>query len=334
MSVSPLDVLRCLADGEFHSGVALAQALGVSRGTVWNAVAAIEAAGLAVYRVRGRGYRLAHPVSLLDASEIARHAGRSASRLAIEVVDVTASTSTLLAARAAAGAPGGTVIAAERQEHGRGRLGRSWHAGLGGGLTFSLLWRFEHGAAALSGLSLAAGLALVRALERLGARDVKLKWPNDAMWCGGKLGGILIEMQGDALGPSATVIGIGLNLRLTEAVRSAIDQPVSDLETACGATLTRSAVLGLVLDELVAMLQVFEREGFAPLRGEWERHHAHQDKPVALSMPDGRTIQGVARGVADDGALLFEADGEVRRLHSGEIGLRPLPAPARSRSGA
>lgn len=333
MTGSSLDVLRCLSDGEFHSGEALARDLGVSRGTVWNAVRGLAAAGLEVYSVPGRGYRLAHAVSLLDPQSIAQHAGNASARLTLELVDVTASTNTLLAQRAAAGAASGTVIAAECQERGRGRLGRQWHADLGGGITFSLLWRFEQGAAALAGLSLAAGVALVRALEQLGARDVKLKWPNDLLWGGGKLAGMLIEMQGDALGPSAVVIGMGLNVRLSEVIRSRIDQPVADLETACGCTLDRSAVLGAVLAELTETLATFEREGFAPLRPEWERYHVYQDKPVAVTLPDGRTQYGVARGVGDDGALLFEQNASVRRLHSGELRLRALPGNGRSRGG-
>lgn len=334
MTGSSLDVLRRLSDGAFHSGEALARELGVSRGTVWNAVRGLEAAGLNVYRVPGRGYRLAHAVSLLDADAVAKHAGDASARLTIEVVDVTASTNTLLAKRAAAGAVSGTVIAAERQERGRGRLGRQWHADLGGGITFSLLWRFEQGASGLGGLSLAAGVALVRALEKLGTRDLKLKWPNDALWGGGKLAGMLIEMQGDALGPSSVVIGIGINVRLSEVVRSRIDQPVSDLETACGCTLDRSAVLGTVLAELTQMLTAFEQTGFAPLRLEWEGYHLHQDKAVAVMLPDGRTHHGIARGVGDDGALLFEQDATVRRLHSGELRLRALPVNGRSRSGS
>jgi BirA family biotin operon repressor/biotin-[acetyl-CoA-carboxylase] ligase len=198
-------------------------------------------------------------------------------------------------------------------------MGRPWHSGLGGGITFSLLWRFEQGASALAGLSLAAGVALVRALDKLGGRDVQLKWPNDVVWCGGKLAGILIELQGDALGPSAVVFGIGLNVRLSDAVRSRIDQPVADLETACGCAIDRSAALGVVLAELAAVLDAFSRDGFAPLRTEWESHHAHQGKAIALKLPDGRTHKGVARGVGDDGALLFDQGGAIRRLHSGEL---------------
>jgi BirA family biotin operon repressor/biotin-[acetyl-CoA-carboxylase] ligase len=320
-------VLRRLADAEFHSGAALARDFGVTRGTIWNAVHAIDAAGVMVYRVRGRGYRLKEPLSLLDAQTIARHAGPAGARFSVEVLDVADSTNTVLMQRAVADAANGTVIVAELQRSGRGRMGRSWRSDIGGALTFSVLWRFGQGAAGLAGLSLAAGVALVRALFRAGAADVQLKWPNDVVWRGRKLAGMLIEMQGDALGPSAVVIGVGINVRLSEATRRAIDQPAADLETACGRTLDRNAVLGTILAELAPMLDAFSKDGFAPIREEWQRHHAHQGRRVVVKLPGGRMDEGIARGVSEDGALLFESGNALRRLHSGEISLREAARP-------
>lgn len=327
-------VLRLIADGEFHSGAALARNLGVTRGTIWNAVRALDAAGLEVYRVRGRGYRLVQPVSLLDAAAVARHAGSAAPRFKIDVIDLAESTNTVLMQRAAANEQSGSTVVAESQRSGRGRMGRSWHADIGGALTFSVLWRFSQGAAALAGLSLAAGVAIVRALLKTGATEVQLKWPNDVLWHGRKLAGMLIEMQGDALGPSAVVIGIGINVRLSEATRQRIDQPAADLETASGRALDRSAVLGTILAELACVLDAFSKDGFAPLREEWQRHHAHQGRRVVVKLPGGRTDEGIARGVGDDGALLFETGNAVRRLHSGEISVREAAGAARVRSRA
>jgi len=316
-------VLKALADGEFHSGQTLGGSLGMSRGSVWHAMRELDAAGLEIYRVRGRGYRLPQPLSLLDRVEVERHLGRHAARFTLEIADSVGSTNTLLVRRAEVGAPSATVIAAEWQSGGRGRQGRAWHAGIGGALTFSLLWRFAQGASAVAGLSLAVGVAIARAVEKLGVADAVLKWPNDVLWRGQKLAGILIEMQGDALGPSVAVIGIGVNVRLSDAVRGRIDQDVTDLESACGRTLDRNAVLALLLVELSSMLDTFTRDGFAPLRGEWQRRHAHQDRRVTLVLPDARRESGMARGVAEDGALLVETRAGMRRYHSGEISLRP-----------
>jgi BirA family biotin operon repressor/biotin-[acetyl-CoA-carboxylase] ligase len=316
-------VLARLADGGFHSGEALARSLEVSRASVWNAVRDLEATGVEVYKVHGRGYRLPYPVSLLDRAAVERYLGGNAGRFGLDIRDAVDSTNSVLIERAANGAPGGTVLAAEWQSGGRGRLGRAWHAGVGEALTFSLLWRSARGAAALSGLTLAAGVAVARALESIGAKGVALKWPNDVLWQGGKLAGVLTELQGDALGPTAVVIGIGINVRLSDATRSRIGQAAADLEAACGSAPDRNRLLAGALSELGVVLDAFGRGGFAPLRPEWQRRHAHQDKRVTLTLPDGARRSGHARGVADDGALLLETASGTQRFLSGEISLRP-----------
>ncbi|MBI3045188.1 MAG: biotin--[acetyl-CoA-carboxylase] ligase [Betaproteobacteria bacterium] len=316
-------VLKRLADGDFHSGEALARAFEVSRASVWHAIRELDALGLDVYKVHGRGYRLPQPVTLLDRAAIERHLGTHAGRFALDIRSAVDSTNTALLERAAAGAPAGAVLAAEWQPAGRGRLGRPWHAGLGEALTFSLLWRFARGAGAFSGLSLAVGVALARALAAAGAPNVALKWPNDVLWRGRKLSGILTELAGDALGPTAAVIGIGLNVRLSAATRARIGQPAADLEAACGAAPDRNQLLARVLLELDRVLEAFAREGFAPLRAEWQRLHAHQGRRVTLLLPDGSRQSGLARGVAEDGAFLLETRAGAKRYHSGEISLRP-----------
>ncbi|MGQ0749878.1 MAG: biotin--[acetyl-CoA-carboxylase] ligase [Betaproteobacteria bacterium] len=323
-------VLQSLAPGGFRSGAALAQAMGVSRGSIWHAIRELEEAGLGVYRVRGRGYRLEQPVSLLDAGSVKKLLGAHAGSLALEFASAAESTSTLAMRRAREGAPSGTVIAAEWQTAGRGRHGRPWHVALAGGLIFSLVWRFAQGAGVLSGLSLATGVAVVRAVRSFGASDAGLKWPNDVVWRGRKLAGVLIEMQGDALGPTCAVIGIGINVRLSAAVRARIDQPAADMESACGAPVDRNAVLARLLLELAAVLARFEGESFGPLRAEWQRYHAWQERAVTVSLPDGRTESGVARGVDQAGALILSTRNGVRHYHSGEVSLRLRRSPSRA----
>ena len=164
---------------------------------------------------------------------------------------------------------------------------------------------------------------LARALESAGAGSVALKWPNYILWRKGKLAGVLTELQGDALGPTAVVIGVGINVRLSEATRARIGQAAADLETACGAAPDRNRLLAGVLIELERMLEAFAREGFAPLRDEWQRRHARQGRRVTLTLPDGTRRSGRPQGVAEDGALLLETRSGTQRFHSGEITLRP-----------
>ena len=313
-------LLELLADGEFHSGEDMAERLGVSRASVFNALADVAEHGVELHRIRGRGYRLARPWQRLEHDEILRWLDSYAGSFRIEIAPQTDSSSSLLLRQTALGAPCGSVVAAELQQAGRGRRGRTWHSGLGNSLTFSLLWRFDCGLNALSGLSLAVGVAIVRALGKLGAQGVRLKWPNDIVDAQGKLGGVLIEVQGDMLGPSAVVIGIGLNCSLPDDLARQIDQPVSTLGEVCAAMPERNRLLAELLRELAAVLQAFARNGFAPMRDEWQGLHIHQDKPVDLHMPDGSMVSGIARGVSESGELCLETAQELRRFNSGEVG--------------
>jgi BirA family biotin operon repressor/biotin-[acetyl-CoA-carboxylase] ligase len=327
--VNPLTfpILRLLDHERFCSGEAIAAKLGVSRASVWNALADLDRLGVQVYRVRGRGYRLAEPIDWLD---IALLRDRLAGRFVLSLEDVVDSTNSVLLERAAGGAPHRSCVVAELQTRGRGRRGRSWHSPLGGGLTFSLLWRFEQGVGELGGLSLAVGLALQRAMRELGLTDARLKWPNDLLHEFRKLGGILVELQGDALGPAAAVIGIGLNVRLGRA-RASIDQAVTDLAMALGTEPSRNELLCSLLRHLDEVLTVFAQEGFAPLRGEWEAAHAYHRRRVALHLPSGDVRQGVVVGVAEDGSLRLDTGAGVCRLATGEISLRPAPDGAAAR---
>ncbi len=152
-----------------------------------------------------------------------------------------------------------------------------------------------------------------------------LKWPNDLIHRHLKVGGILIELNGDALGPTTTVIGVGLNVRIPAAARKDIPVPVTDLASIAGRRappIDRNRLLAALLTELAAALHLYESEGFAPFAAEWQHRHAYQGKPVRLLLPDGATVTGKVAGVDASGALVL-ADGPRRaRFLSGEITLR------------
>ena len=235
------------------------------------------------------------------------------------------STNDVAATLAAAGDQEGTVVIADAQTAGRGRRGRVWTAVAGGSLTFSLGWRFEQGAGFVAGLSLAVGVAVVRALEAEGLAGVELKWPNDLVHRHLKVGGILVELNGDALGPSTVVVGVGLNIRLPQAVKRDIAQPVSDLAAVAGrgaAPIDRNRLLARLVAELAGSLSQYAAQGFVPFAAEWQRRHAYQGKPVKLLLPDGESVKGTVAGVDPTGALVL-ADGPRRaRFLAGEISLR------------
>jgi BirA family transcriptional regulator, biotin operon repressor / biotin---[acetyl-CoA-carboxylase] ligase len=325
MALSPLvfSVLRLLSDGDFRSGEAMARQLQCSRGSVWNAIKAAQQAGLTVFSVRGRGYRLAEPLAWLEREAIESALGTSRASFRLEIVDCVDSTNTRLLERAANGADSGWVLAAEWQTRGRGRRGRNWLSPLAGGLTFSLLWRFFEGPGFLSGLSLAVGLALVRALERMGANGVLVKWPNDVLCKGRKLAGVLIELAGEAQGPSTAVIGVGMNVRLADTIKAAIDQPTIDLVSVCGHEIDRNHLLAASLIELREVLGEFAREGFAPFAEEWNRRHAYAGASVTLLLADGAHLSGKVEGAEQDGSLVLATTAGTRRFYGGEISLRP-----------
>lgn len=326
--VTLVRVLRALAGSVPATVASLSRDLGVLSDQVDAALASAEARAAGLAGQPDGTLNVAPDFDALHAPTIAAAMVPAARRaFDVDVALVSGSTNSDLMAQAAS-LPSGRVLVAELQTAGRGRRGRMWQAPLGGSLTFSLLWKFDAGAAALSGLSLAVGLATVLALDRCGARSVMLKWPNDLLvdshagWA--KLGGILIEIGGPAQGPVHAVIGIGLNLRLGAAAM-AIDQAATDLAS-IGVTTSRNRMLALVLEELLIVLRGFAAGGFAPFVDQWNARHAFRNQPVIMSGIDGAPADGVAIGAMADGALLIESAGGRRRVISGEVSLRAASA--------
>ena len=175
MNTLTFPILRLLADGKFHSGEDIAQHFKVSRTTIWSAIQHAQTLGIEVFSVRGRGYKLPASINFLNTEEVLRAIGEQRAWFNLQILDEVTSTNTYLMQQSAKGAAHVTCIAAQVQTNGKGRRGRTWVSHLGASLTFSLLWRFQCGAAALSGLSLAVGVALIRALNSLGVQNVQLK---------------------------------------------------------------------------------------------------------------------------------------------------------------
>ena len=316
-------LLDTLADGHTHSGAALARRLGVSRAAVWKQIETLRAAGLPVLAEGGRGYRVERPLQMLDAGAIGAALPRAVRALwpCIEVRWQLDSTSSELL-RAAEDLPGATALFAEWQTAGRGRRGRGWLAPPLLGLTFSLLWRFEHGYAALAGLSLAIGVAVAETLRALGARDVALKWPNDVQHGGRKLAGILVELGGEFLGPCHAVIGIGLNLHLPRSMREAAGQPVADLAEACGDAMpARNALAAALLAALGEALEQFAHGGFAAFAARYAALDALAGREVTVEAGE-RRYRARAAGVDARGALRVRRGDGVVVLDSADVSVR------------
>jgi BirA family biotin operon repressor/biotin-[acetyl-CoA-carboxylase] ligase len=270
--------------------------------------------------------------SALDVTRLIAALGPASRRFDVDLLTQCDSTNSILLRRAEAGAASGTVVAATLQTAGRGRRGREWIAAPGDSLTFSLLWRFAPGSVP-TGLSLAVGVAVSRALEKIMHGDIpsdstgdslqsnffwmaSLKWPNDILHQGKKLGGILVELVPGA--PHVAVIGIGINRRLP----AALSPDVRAMAAALGDHIEINLLMATLLNELSLLLESFAIAGFAAVRTDWLARHAFQDSSVVLLSDFSPPRQGICRGVDKEGALLLEVDGHVERILSGEISLR------------
>ena len=321
-------LLSLLADGGFHSGERLAKRLRISRGGVWKLIRALRGLGIEIESVARQGYRLPHAVDLLDKQELLGAMSPAAQALLARVdVMLSVDSTNRYVYDNIDLAPGQAQLCiAELQNAGRGRRGRSWVAPFGSGICMSIGWQFAEAPPTFSALSLAVGVAVVKALRRFGAAGVGLKWPNDLIWQGRKLGGILIEMRGESGGPSQVVIGIGLNLRMSSTVRLALAEQQAALIADVHEILrdrmpTRSALAGVLTEEIIELLQVFATRGFEPFVDEWRQLDTLAQAAVKV-INGTETIVGTAQGVEVDGALLVEVDGQLRRFVSGEVSLR------------
>lgn len=322
-------LLALLADGALHSGADLATSLGVSRAAVWKFVAELKDRGVPVESRPRSGYRLPYPVDVLEAAHIRRAlAGRGwdlGPRL--EVLFEAGSTNDHLA-EAPAPVPGQPrVVLAELQHAGRGRRGRSWLAPFGSGLTFSVGWTFADPPPGLPALGLAVGVGVAQALHSVGLADARVKWPNDLVWQGRKLGGLLLQLRSEASGPASVVAGLGLNVTLPEAARDALRtpgaQPVTDLAEALGHRApNRNDLAATLAAAILDTLDEFARAGYAAFAPRWAALDALAGARVVVTQADG-AVEGEACGTDAEGALLVRVGATLRRFHSGDVSLRP-----------
>lgn len=320
-------LLAAISDGQIHSGEALGKILGVSRAAVWKQLQQVEKYGVTIETVKGQGYRVEGGLDLLDQRVIVNCLPEAARGLITELFleSVLPSTNQVLLDRVRENRPAhGVIYLAEMQTAGRGRRGRDWQSPFARNIYLSLAWKFEQGIAAVEGLSLAVGVAVLRALSTLGAAEVGLKWPNDLMVGEKKLGGVLVEIAGDVSGECHVIIGLGLNVNMPDSAATKIDQAWTDL-TRIGVyrreKINRSILVGEILRQLLPMVAGFEKTGFAPMKNEWEAANIHLGQQVNI-VTVAETVSGTALGVTDSGALRMEVRGKEQVFVGGEVSVR------------
>lgn len=272
---------------------------------------------------------------LLNADHIARRARAAQQGLIIEVISALPSTNTELRARIAR-LSGPMLLAADVQTAGRGRLGRQWHSAPGDSLCFSLAWPFQGPLSRLTGLSLMIGAVVAETLRRMDW-PVQVKWPNDLLLDGAKLGGILIDTAQRSAAPGLwAVIGIGLNVRPNQARDQALGHAAASLQSASddqSAPIDRNDLLARLTDALCDALEVFDLDGLSPFIGRWHALHRYQNQAVRLSEQALILHEGIARGIDGAGRLLLDTAAGRIAVTAGDVSLRPNDPPV-SHGGA
>lgn len=316
-------ILSQLADGKVHSGADLSKDLGLSRTTIWQQLNHLKQSGVALSAVTGKGYRLKTPLELLDKQAILAKLSATAFEHinALHLHDKLVSTNSFLFEQDAE--TGAEICLTEYQSAGKGRRGRQWVSPFGSNIYLSILWQYQQGPAAVSGLSLAVGVAVVRALTAAGVEAIGLKWPNDIYWQQKKLGGILVEVRGNNEGPCTVVVGIGLNLMLSGNDALNIAQPWVDLKTIKqGICPGRNELIAGLINQLITILIDFEQTGFSALVEEWCHYDCMQGQQVALLIGANK-VSAEVQGINDQGLILLKlADGETRAYASGEVSFK------------
>ncbi len=322
MNPRQLEILKLLAPGEPISGEVLGEALGISRNAVWKHLSQFRQLGLEIQAIPGSGYQLSRPLELLDKASILQSLSNSGQTLPGDLLikDSTGSTNDDLL-KLALDQQHGCLILAEHQTAGRGRRGRSWVSPFGRNIYLSLGWKFDNSVSQLAGLSLLAGLVVVEVLATFGVSDARLKWPNDILRIKGKgfakLGGCLVEIQGDIAGPCQVCIGIGLNFELPEGTQ--LDQEWIDLSD--HQHLSRNKIIAEIILKLLQVLPQFSTSGLAAFTARWNALHAFADRQIIINSGNTRH-QGLAKGIDEQGALLLECHTGLKKIHSGELSLQ------------
>lgn len=309
---NPLKLIEILADGNFHSGEELASDFGITRAGINKYIKVLREWGIELSSIQGKGYSLKIPMDLFNKSKIDQYY-QADSR--VEILPIIDSTNQYMLDKIPDLKSGDCCIA-EFQSKARGRRGRQWFSPFGTNLYFSMYWRLEQGIAAAMGLSLVVGIVVTQTLRELSGQDIKVKWPNDLYLNDQKLAGILVELAGKTGDCAHVVIGIGVNLNMTNPDTNIVNQKWANL-----GNINRNLLVAKIAKTLRENLEKFEKNGLAFFIDDWNHLDNFIHRPVKLLIGD-EVIRGIAKGINDQGALLLEQDGKIEAFIGGEISLR------------
>ncbi len=322
------EVIQLLADGQFHSGEDIGKTLGISRSAIWKITKQLDDVGIEIHRVQGRGYCIPGGIQFYSEDKLKQFLSQDAfERLKnIAILNRVNSTNAFLQEKIKEDWTSASLCLAEYQSEGKGRRDRSWLSPYGKNIYMSLVWEFVAGPGALNGLTLLVGLAIIKALSKFNITGLSLKWPNDVMWNGNKLAGVLTEINVDDINGCQAIIGIGLNLHLPSKIRNQLHNQITDMQTILGAYPDKNYITALILEELLTLLPEFESKGFEHFVDQWRGYDHLLNKQIILHTIQDK-VEGVAQGVDHTGALEIKVDGNIKKFYSGEASIGSVAKP-------
>ena len=309
-------VIQILNDGEYHDGNTLSKQLKITRAAVWKLIKKLKQYDVLIEAIKGKGYILREPFTLLDADQIQQKLKNE--KIQIHIFESLTSTNDYL--KTLKRKQDIIICLAEQQTKGRGRFNRHWHSPFGKNIYLSCLYPFQKDLSELAGLSLVTSLAVLETLKTYAVPSIFVKWPNDVLVQNKKCSGNLIEVQAETNGVSDAIIGIGMNVNRM-ADEASISQEWTSIQKATGKYIDRNECVVRLIQSLMTYLKRMEQHGFSSFVEEWVRQDLLTNKIITLQNLD-QSIQGKVKGVNVQGYLLLQLhDGSERIFSSGEASI-------------
>lgn len=322
--LSHLEILKRLNHERYSSGQELADTLDVTRATIHNCILRLEAMGVSIERVRGKGYRLLRPLDLIDANKIKSNLSPEVLNglMQINVLHQVDSTNNFISSYESPATSHFSVVLAEMQSAGKGRRGRTWESPYAANIYMSLLWTMQKSMSEVGALSPLLAISMVRALAAMGIEGLGLKWPNDIYCHYKKLAGLLIECSGEVNGNTKMIIGVGVNVHMDDQDNIHIDQPWTNiLSNTPNTSVSRNDIVPSLLNHMVPILNKFNSDQIESLVEDWREWDIMQNQQVVLHTTN-KDIVGVARGIDETGRLLLETKQGTQVFSAGDVSLR------------
>lgn len=317
-----LDAFR-EANGEFLSGEKIAKEIGCSRTAVWKHIEELRKEGFQLEAVRKKGYRLNQTANKMNENDLYLGLETKTIGRTIHVYETVTTTQKIAHELAINGAKDGTLIIADEQTMGRGRLGRNWHSKKGTGIWMSLIIKPEISVQKAPQFTLLTAVALCMAIEEVTGLEPFIKWPNDLLLQQKKVAGILTELIAEENRVQAIIIGIGINVNHTETdFPEELRDKATSLAIEKGTTILRPKLVQNFCLKFEKLYETYNKTGFQPIKLLWESYNISIGKKI-LARTNQRTIVGTALGINEDGVLLLEDEhGHIHHIYSADIDIQ------------